>query len=778
MKSHALPVLVCLCSATQLSASVPSATAAAPFDLSRVRLLDGPFKRAMERDIAYLLDLEPDRLLSAFRTDAGLAAKGEPYGGWEGQGVAGHSLGHYLSACALGWASSGNEALLERVNYIVDELAACQASNGDGYVGAIPEGKKAFADLKAGEVQAQPFQLNGIWVPWYTEHKVLAGLIDAYHLAENKQALEVAAALGRWVDTITGALSEQQVQTMLSCEHGGMNESLAELYAITDDDLFLTLSKRFHHRAVLDPLASGQDCLPGLHANTQVPKIIGAARRHELTGGAADRAIATFFWDRVVHHHSYVTGGHSDGEHFGPPDQLNDRISAHTCETCNIYNMLKLTKHLFCWTADADKADFHERALYNQILSSQNPDDGMMCYMVPVKPGHCKTYNTPYDSFWCCTGTGMENHVRYGESIYFKGEKALYVNLFIPSTLQWTEQGVGLRQETRFPEEDTVRLAVTAANPTPFSLRLRIPSWTAAPPSVSVNGKPLPATTEPGGYLAIDRTWHDGDTVQLTLPMALRLESMPDNPDRAAVLYGPIVLAGDLGPGELEDVRVPVLVTEDRDPAHWLEPVEGKPLHFRTTDIGKPGDVTLSPFYATHHRRYTVYWDFFTTEQWQAEEVRYAAEQERQRMLEKRTLDQVGIAEQQSEIDHALKSENSRTGDFRGRKWRDADNGWFSYNLSTRGRDLRTRGHDALSLLCTYWGSEAGDRTFDILVNGKKIATQTLHQDQPDAFFDKEYPIPPSLVKGKDAVTVRFESHPSNMAGGIFGLRLMRASEK
>ncbi|MCC6142214.1 MAG: glycoside hydrolase family 127 protein, partial [Candidatus Hydrogenedentes bacterium] len=543
-----------------------------PTHLGQVRLLDGPFKEAQDRDIAYLLELEPDRLLHSFRTEAGLDPKGEVYGGWEQQGVAGHSLGHYLSACSLGYAATGNEALKRRVDYIVKELAECQAAHGDGYVAAIPKGREAFAKLSRGELQVEPFNLNGIWVPWYTLHKLLAGLLDAHLYTGNEQALEIATDLGDWAIEITKNLGDDQFQAMLACEHGGMNESLAELYGRTGDERFLDLSYRFHHKAVLDPLAAGEDCLPGLHANTQIPKIIGLARRYELDGGSKDRITAEFFWDRVVQHHLYAMGGHSDDEHFGPPDQLSERLGEKTAETCNTYNMIKLTRHLWDWFPIVEKADFYERALYNHILASQNPEDGMVCYYMPLKPGHFKTYSTPFDSFWCCTGTGMENHVRYGEFIYATRPEGLYVNLYIPSELNWQCRDATVRIETTFPESEEITLHFAAKKPQTFTLYLRIPGWAANLPEVTLNGEKLNAVAAPGSYLTISREWREGDTITLRLPMALRTEPMPDNPSRIAFAYGPLILAADLGPIEGKAPEVPVLLADPPLPEDRLTP--------------------------------------------------------------------------------------------------------------------------------------------------------------------------------------------------------------
>ena len=750
--------------------------AARPFPLEQVRLLDGPFKTAQRRDHDYLLSVEPDRLLARFRKEAGLEPKAEGYAGWESQGVSGHSLGHYLSACAMMFASTGDERLKAKVDCIVDGLAECQKAHGDGYVAAIPDGRRCFKEVAAGDIRSKGFDLNGIWVPWYTLHKQFAGLIDAYRYCGSAKALAVAAGLADWAGEVTKGLTEAQWQTMLACEHGGMNEVLAELYAITSEARYLALSRKFHHEAILGPLSRGEDCLPGKHANTQFPKIIGCARRHELTGDGRDRAVAEFFWQRVVYHHSYATGGNSDHEHFGPPDHLADRLSANSSETCNTYNMLKLTRHLLAWHAGVEFADFYERALVNHILGSQNAD-GMMTYYMPLASGEFKRFQTPFASWTCCHGTGMENHAKYADSIYWHDQEGLYVALFIASELAWPEKGLAVSQQTRFPHEDTTRLAIVCKKPVEMAVRIRCPAWAAGPLEIKVNGKAVQVDAEPGTWAVINRTWKDGDRLDVRIPMALRTEPMPDNADRQAVFYGPVLLAGDLGPiqpkapGAAADEgrpRTPVLVTGGKPVAEWLRPVDDQPLAFRTADVGRPQDVTLTPFFGFHDRRHAVYWDLFTPDQWKEREAEYRAEQQRLQRLAKRTLDVLRIGEMQPERDHNLTGEHTSAGAFGGRKWRHAlDGGHFAF-------EMKVSPDAPVDLLCTFWGSDAGGREFDILVDGQKIATQKLERNQPGKFFDVTYPIPADLTRGKEKVTVRLQAHAGKTAGGLFGVRTLK----
>ena len=743
---------------------------ARPFNLHDVRLLDGPFKTGQDIAVKYLLSLEPDRFLANFRKESGLESKAKQYGGWESQGVSGHSLGHYLSACSLAYASTGDQRFVERVNYIVDELAACQKANGDGYVAAIPGGKKAYAEVAAGDIRSAGFDLNGVWVPNYTMHKVLAGLRDAYRLCGNQKALEVSKGLADWFEKTLSGLNEEQMQKILAAEHGGMNEVFADLYADTGDERYLKLSRRFHHQAILDPLARGEDILPGKHANTQIPKLIGLATRYELTGDLNDRAAAAFFWDRVVHHHSYVTGGHCDAEHFGPADKLNDRLSPATTETCNVYNMFKLTEHVFGWTASADAADFYERALLNDIRSTQIPD-GRVIYNLSLKPGGQKEYQSLYDSFTCCVGTGMENHVKYGEGIYFHNEDNLWVNLFIASELKWHARGVTLRQETKWPDGETSTITITSDQPQEFTLHIRHPFW-ADTLSVKVNGKLVSDTTSPSSYSQIRRQWRTGDKVEISFPMALRTESMPDNPNRIAVFYGPTLLAADLGavndPAAGQPGFVPVLLTGARPLADWVKPVSLAEEKFKTAGVGKPRDVELVPFNRLLDRRYTVYLDRFTPEDWAKREAEIRAEQKRVEELEARTVDIFRAGEMQPERDHDVKGERSDPLEALGRKLRHAyDGGWFSYEMKVDP----TKSNE---LLCTWWGGETGERNFDILVDDTKIATQKLLNNKPGQFWDAVYPIPADLTKGKEKVTIKLQAQPGNFAGGLFGSRILK----
>jgi hypothetical protein len=586
-----------------------------PFDLSQVRLLAGPFKEAMDRDLKYILSLDNDRLLHSFRLTAGLPTSAKQYGGWEkadGE-LRGHTMGHYLSACAFMFASTGDRVVKAKADALIAELAKCQAALGTrGYLSAFPE---EFFD----RVEAT----RKVWAPYYTLHKILAGLVDWSAYGGNAQALAVAEKMAQWVKLRTDRSDETHMERVLNhTEQGGMNEVLANIYSLTGKAEYLTLARRFDEKRYTVPLSKYQDVLKGEHVNSFIPNIIGTAREYELTGDPGLRKMAGFFWRQVTGARSYVTGGTSDDEAWRQdPYVMATELGRNSHESCCTYNMLKLTRHLFSWEPRPDLADYYERALLNGILSTQNPADAMMTYYVPMMPGLFKTFMTPEDSFWCCTGTGMENHAKYGDSIYFHDADGLFVNLFIASELHWPEKGLTVRQETRFPEQQGTKLVFTAKKTIPLNLRLRIPGWTAPGGHVKLNGRRLEAFGSPGSYLSLDRTWATGDTVELVLPMDLHLERLPDNQKIAAVLFGPVVLAAAFGSEGMsrdvvygkygptgDPVAVPKFMVPGDDPNAWIKPVAGTPLTFRTEGVGKPSDVTLQPFFKVFGERYSIYW--------------------------------------------------------------------------------------------------------------------------------------------------------------------------
>ncbi len=743
------------------------------FNLRDVRLLPGsPFKNAMDKDAAYLLSIDEKRLLHRFYLHAGLPAQGEIYGGWEKEGLSGHTLGHYLSACAMMYASTDNKKFKNKIDIAIHELAKCQDARKTGYIGAIPNEDSIFYKVSKGIIKSSGFDLNGGWSPWYTVHKVMAGLLDAYLYADNKKALTILSRMADWTGEILKNLDASQLQAMLKCEYGGMNDLLANLYSVTGNKKYLDLSYKFYDDFVMVPLSKKTDPLPGKHSNTNVPKAIGSARQYELTGNESDKTIASFFWETMVYHHSYVIGGNSNYEYCGDADKLNDRLSDNTCETCNTYNMLKLTRHLNAWNPSSTYIDYYERALYNHILASQNPENGMMCYFVPLRMGTQKTFSDEYNTFTCCVGSGMENHAKYTEGIYSEGaDGSLYINLFIPSVLNWKSKKLNIIQETSYPESDKINFIFQSSKPKTVTIHIRKPWWARNGYSLKINNAIFNQATEANGFITIQKKWNEGDKLELTLPMSIYSESMPDNKDRISFLYGPIVLAGQLGDTMPNPVYgVPVLLTENKNITEWLHPAANEPLSFEMKDIGKPFDVKLKPFYKTYKEYYSVYWDYFTSQQWQARQEEYENEKRIQNEIEQKTIDYFRIGEMQPERDHKLvASERSYVSDALGINGREARaNHYFAFEMKVDA-DLPSGN----SLLLTYIGDDK-DRKFDIKVNDRVIAYEEWNGGITGKFYNKTYAIPADIIKNNKTITVRIEANYGKTAGRIFGVRTVR----
>ena len=763
-------------SARGLAANAPSGLLpanATPLPLKDVRLQPSLFLDAVEANRKYLLSLEADRLLHNFRTGAGLPAKGAVYGGWEGDTIAGHTLGHYLSALALLYAQTDDAEAKRRVDYIVGELATCQKARGTGYIGGLlrkrkdgtlVDGEEIFGEIMKGDIRSGGFDLNGAWSPLYNIHKSFAGLLDAQLLCGNQQALEVAIGLGRYFQRVFAALSDDQMQAMLGCEYGGLNESYAELSARTRDPQWMIVATRIHDNRVLDPLERRQDDLPNIHANTQIPKLIGLARIHELTGREAPGIGARFFWDTVTQHHSYVIGGNADREYFFEPNAISQHLTEQTCEHCNSYNMLKLTRQLYGWQQpDGAMFDYYERTHFNHIMAAHDPATGMFTYMTPLMSGIKRDFSSPTEDFWCCVGTGMESHAKHGESIYWQGKDTLLVNLFIPSRAHWAAKDADVELATGYPYDGEVRLKLaTLKRAGAFAIAMRIPGW-ASQATLSVNGKPVEAARA-RGYAIVRRRWQAGDMLALSLPLELRTEATPDDPDTIALLRGPLVLAADLGPADqpLANSAAPALVGSDI--IGGFKPVEGQPAVYRTLGLGRPADMQFGPFYRAYQRRSAVYFKRFTDAQWEKEKIAFAAEQARLADLSARSVDVMHLGEMQPERDHGLTSDISYPVVYRGRNGRDArTGGFFQFNMKVKPGPL--------VLEATYWGDER-KRAFDILVDGQKIATQELEALKPGQFIDVDYPVPEALTRGKASVTIRFQPHTGHTAGPVFGVRL------
>jgi DUF1680 family protein len=784
---------------------------ARPVPLSDVRVTGGPLKNAQELTAKYLLLLEPDRMMAFYRVRAGLPQKAQPYGGWDGAGrnLTGHIAGHHLSAVSLMYVATGDARFKARADYLVKEMKEVQDKNGDGYLSALDGGREAFAALSKGEIRSGGFDLNGLWSPWYVLHKTYAGLRDAYRYTGNTDALAVETKYAAWAERVLAPLSDAQVQKMLNTEHGGMNEVLADLYADTGDRRWLNLSYRFEHRAFTDPLKRHQDNLSGKHGNCQIPKLIGSAARYGYVGDTSDILAASYFWDRVAQHHSYATGGHGLAEYFGPPDQLSPRVDGRTCESCNEYNMLKLTRRLFSFSPDAHYTDYHERALFNHILASIDDEDGRTSYMVPVGRGVQQEYQNMLQSFTCCVGTGMESHALHGYGVYYESPTTVWVTQFVPSTAQLAMGKARIAMDTSFPDGDTATIKLTLPSPKAFTLAVRRPAWAGDGFAVKVNGAiveqpPIASLRDPGAggrggapgneasqhqastFVELDRTWKTGDTVELSIPKSLRLEPTPDNRSVAAIMWGPLVLVGDHGPrregraSATGAAPVPVLVTADRPVTEWVVPAGTRQGDFKAAQVARipgdtaaAGDVSLTPFHRTHRRNYSVYFDVLTPSEFDNRSAAIAAERARVRKLEAATVGFVQPGEMQPERDSNYESEPADRAVQRtnGRGNRGGQ-GWFSF-------DLPVDSSTDMAVAVTYLnelGLPPAAGNFDILVDGTAIA-HFASNPTATGFYDVLYPVPANLVSGKFKITIRFQNVGTGRIAPVFGVRTIRAKQ-
>ena len=755
------------------------------FRLDDVELLDSPFKNAQERNLNYILSIEPDRLLAPFLREAGLPPKAPSYTNWENSGLDGHIGGHYLSALSLMAASTGNQKIKNRLNYMIDELKRCQDTNGNGYIGGVPGGKAFWEDIAAGKIQAAKYRLNGKWVPLYNIHKTYAGLRDAWLYTQNEKARDMLVKMTDWAIRLVSQLSDDQIQDMLSCEHGGLNETFADVAAITGDDKYLRLAHQFSHQFILDPLLQKEDRLDGLHANTQIPKIIGMKRIADVSGDNDWSEASAFFWNTVVENRSICIGGNSTNEHFNPVSDFSRMIKQiEGPETCNTYNMLRLSKMLYETSFDKRYIEYYERALYNHILSTQHPENGGLVYFTQMRPGHYRVYSQPHTSMWCCVGSGIENHSKYGEMIYAHTEDELLINLFIPSRLHWKEKEVELIQENRFPDEAKTTLMINPKRKTTFTLQLRDPDWVEdGKMKVLLNGKEQKVQKNAAGYVSLKRSWNKGDRIEVEMPMHVSIEQLPDHSNYYSFLYGPIVLAAKNGTDDMaglyaDDSRMghkangykipltdmPILVSEANEITNCIAPVAGQPLTFRLSNLyPNNGDRELIPFFRLHDSRYIIYWQQAT----QKDIVALQKEIEKQELerirLDAITIDEVSCGQQQPESDHFIQMENS-TGDYiEGNHYREA-RGWFSFQL--RNSDKKAK-----YIYIAYFDQDR-NRQFDIFINDQPIASVSLRGGGKDEIFEAAYPLPESVIN-VETLTVRFAAKENSLTAKITEVRLL-----
>lgn len=756
--------------------------------VKHVTLSEGMFRTSQETGKQYILSLEPDRLLAPCREAMGQKPKAERYGGWEQREIAGHSLGHWLSAASYMYRADGDDALLKGVRYIVDELAGMQDERG--YVGGVK--RSVFDALTNGDFSVERFSLNGVWVPWYSVHKLYQGLIDAYVQAGVGEALAVVTGMTDWAVNLLSCLSDEQMKRMMFCEHGGMNDVFAQMYEITGKDAYRNAAIRFTDDSVLEPLGRECDELEGLHANTQLPKIIGAKR----IGTEEYRRAAKFFFDTVTRERSYVIGGNSNCEHFEKPGA--ETLGVQTCETCNTYNMLKLAAQLFDAEHNSRYMDYYEAALYNHILASQDPDSGMKSYFMATEPGHFKVYCTPYDSFWCCTGTGMENPARYGLHIYYEDEDALYVNLFIPSVLEY--RGMKISQTTCFPNAPFSKLTIEEGEGT-FTLKIRVPEWNMGEMAVGMNGKQIQKPAENGhirlitefeelyrqeekGYIEIKRHFKKGDTIDIGLHMGVTVRPKKDDPHRVSFFYGPIVLASMLGNQSFPETDIQAehtaldaypridaapIITKQKDLLSLVTLYDWDTLTFSvTSDDGE--QQWMRPYYSIHHQRYNLYLGVYTPKEYEELQKRQKqAEQEKESVI-----DCVRPGEQQSEIDHHLRGNQMQAGYLSAAssayRYAYGGDGYIEYTLTVSG---------AKEIRITYWGSDDDFsmyadtywREFDILFDGEQIGQCSLHSERPNELFTVGYPLKKSR-KGKGVLRLQTRGEKT-CAGGVYRIEVI-----
>lgn len=725
------------------------------FSMSDVELLDAYEQNAFSLEVEYLKRLDADKLLKGFCDIAGVESDATKYGGWETSSIQGHTLGHYLTAVSQAYAVCGDVQLKAIADHIVDVLSLCQNSE-TGYLSAIPESH--YIQIESGNT-------SGTWVPWYTMHKVLSGLIDAYELTGNAKALDVASNLGDWVYSRTSAWSPEMQITVLNVEYGGMNDCLYHLYSLTKSDKHLSAAHSFDEMALFDALYKGEDILNGKHANTTIPKINGALKRYMVLGEGEEYylQVAANFWQIVINNHTYITGGNSEWEHFGEPHILDAERTNCNCETCNTYNMLKLTRELFKITGDTKYAEYYENTYINAILSSQNPQTGMTTYFQPMATGFFKVYSSETDHFWCCTGSGMENFSKLNDSIYFKDADSIYISRYTSSKVNWAEKGISITQTAELPN---VKLVISGnAN---AKIMLRVPDWCVDEPIVSVNGEKVKAKAN-DSFICLDGNWSDGDVIELTLPIGVLVYGLPDNENVVAFKYGPWVLSANLGNKDMlttttgVDVTIPlldasisdILVIQDGSVDKWFDNIENNlvkdenSLNF--TLKGTNQQLTFSPHYMQHQNRYGIYFRL-------ADSDTKIAENDADKYI---VVDSLPVGNDQYEFSHNLKADLSNSGNFKGFMFRDAvPNGYFSYDMAVDNTATNY-------LAVKYYSGDVG-RAFDIYIDDVLFEQVTLQDPEPNGFYDVYYPITANMVENKQTITVTFKSTDNSYAGGIF----------
>lgn len=765
------------------------------FPLGDITLLDGPLKHARDLNVQVLLKYDCDRMLAPYRKEAGLQPRKPSYPNWDG--LDGHVGGHYLSALAIN-AATGNEECRKRMEYMISELQLVLDANNQrhdawchNYIGGVPNSAKMWTAFSKGDFG--PY--FGTWAPFYNIHKMYAGLRDAWLYCGNEQAKNLFLKFCDWAVDITRDLNDEQMEKMLGNEHGGMNEVLADAYAITGEQKYLDCARRFSHRMLLVPLENGKDCLDNMHANTQIPKVIGYQRIAELAHDVQYHNASEYFWEIVTRQRSLALGGNSRREHFPTKENCIDYINdIDGPESCNTYNMLKLTEDLNRVKPNGMYGDFYETAMFNHILSAQHPQHGGYVYFTSARPRHYRNYSAPNEAMWCCVGTGMEDHGKYGQFVWThdKGVKAeddaLYVNLFVASELNWKERKMVIRQQTAFPYAETSVVEVAKGKGT-FILKVRKPSWCE---NFTVKGVGFDAASyEENGFVCMKRKWKKGDQVKISMPMHAYIKPMINVPQYVAIMYGPILLGMKTGTEDMRSLiaddsrfgqyaggkklaldEAPILLPKHLDDiAKNLKPVPGKPLHFKlATHMENTIDGELQPFFEIHDSRYMMYWLALGENDYKAYMQKLADEEKARQALEARTVDKVNPGEQQPETDHRMETDDSNKGNTEGIFFRDAKDGhYFSYLMQTKGETN-------LSLQLKFWGQDEWRTSeFDIYVNDKLLCSvNNSHRWRTTQFKTVDYAIPSEFVKGKKEIRVKFVAHKGKQVGQIYGVRLVK----
>jgi DUF1680 family protein len=775
------------------------------FSLRDVRLLDGEFKHIQEMTHRYLLTLEPDRLCSWFRREAGLTPKAQPYPNWESKRdhwfiIPGHILGFYLSSMAMMYETTGDSAILQRLEYTLNELDACQKAGGDGYIGAVINGRNVFEQVASGQFKTDLGDINGVGEPTYIINKITLGLFDVATKCNLPLAKKVLVEFANWFGAnIVDKLDEPALQKLLVCEHGSLSESFIDVYRLTGEKRHLEWAKRLNDLRLLIPLSEGKDMLAGWHANCQIQKMSGFENVFRYTDEKKYTDAALFFWKTVVRDHTWIMGGNSVGEHFFPPSEKDNYVVKNSGpETCNSVNMLRLTEALYEDYALPEMLDYYENVLINHILTAYEPERGMVAYITKLQPGSFKTHSTEYNSFWCCTGTGFESPAKFQKLIYAHDENSLFVNFFIPSAVQWKEKGISLTQQTKIPDEEQTILEIQTDVPKEFSLKIRHPQWVEnGQLKIFVNGKKQRINTKKSQFAEIKRLWKSGDKVAVRLPMKLNAEPLTPSEKFISFTYGPVVLAAEYDSGDLKKEDY----WHDSDPhghrrniVHQLPPeqfsaftgspedivqktkkISASPLTFRTEGGVSPSDYTLIPFYRIHYSRYLIYFPHNNPKEIRDRENQQHTQQEAEsklseaeKSLDDKTIDRVVVADEKSEKQHRMEAVNSSTGQNFGRLWRHAVNGgYFMYELKC----LPDKPQDLYFL---FDGRDSGNRTFLIQVDGKTITTIDHSKPVSEGLYQFAVPIPPELTQGKETITVKLQAKHGNTAGGIFDLRVLK----